>query len=142
MSKTAVANPAERAAPTSMVRRFAGFLNRLVSRSTSVVASTPAEVPGRVEVDQRKLNAFREQILGNDKPSLAEALGPPPRTSGITKPSRGAITHPEFLQSDLWYYPLDDAKRLVAVVRFDNGLAADVSFVRSPAHRAVEPARA
>jgi hypothetical protein len=76
------------------------------------------------------LGGLRSAVIGSPMHAVLSVFGPPPTT---TAPPRNAIGgRPAYLQAEVWYYPLDPRRRRAMAVRFRDGLAHDVEFIRSP----------
>jgi hypothetical protein len=77
------------------------------------------------------LSVLRATILGNDKSSVARALGPPRtailQTIGIHQPTRQASW-----QADTWYYPLQRGDHGAIAIQFRGNIARKVEFIQVP----------
>jgi len=75
---------------------------------------------------------LRGAILGNDKASVAAALGPP-RTAAHVAGFNKLMVPERFLEADTWYYAFDRAEQSVIAIEFSRGVARDAHVVRAPA---------
>ena len=82
----------------------------------------------RAAMDARTREALRRAVVGVDRPAVLRLFGPPGAVDG----SDGAVRSPgraEYLAADVWFYPLDDARRSAMAVRFDGGRVGAAEFL-------------
>lgn len=85
----------------------------------------------RAAMDERTRVALRRAVVGVDRSAVLRLFGPP----GATHGPGGAVRSPgraEYLSADVWFYPLDDARRSAMAVRFREGQAGDAEFLAEP----------
>ena len=95
-----------------------------------VRAGGPRGNPGRIRraLAGSSLGALRAAIVGNTKEAVASVFGPP-RTSAVQVTRRGKQSD---AGGETWYYLLDRQDRSAMAIRFSDGRAERVEFIRSP----------
>jgi hypothetical protein len=85
----------------------------------------------------KRQEKLRAAILGNEKQTIADVLGPPRtalhRTSAAhARADTTADPAANFLDADSWYYPFDHGDQSAVVIEFEDGVARRAEFIQSP----------
>ena len=86
--------------------------------------------PSRPLRRHRSFAALRQAILGTNKHTVAEALGPPPAAGVAGKLPAPGQAH--YWYAGTWYYPLDPGVQSAIAIEFAEGIATKVDVIRPP----------
>jgi hypothetical protein len=78
----------------------------------------------------RSFGALRQAILGTNKHTVAEVLGPPPAAGVVGKTTAQGQAH--YWYAGTWYYPLDPGESSAIAIEFVEGVATKVDVIRPP----------
>jgi hypothetical protein len=111
---------------TTMLLSRTPFFRKLMSRlypDRRPVSFRAAPTKGE------SLPMLADAIVGSPKATIMAVFGPP-RCAVVNDPDDFA--HPNFWQSDTWYYSLPRNARLSMAISFDDELAKYVDFFQAP----------